>query len=83
MAATDDHLVIGAAVQKAWIETNEHGTEAAAVTTVQVEEVVSARVDERPPKPVIFHANHPFVYFIRDTESGVILFAGRVRRPST
>ena len=73
-------LFIGDAVQKAWIETNEIGTEAAAVTTARVMDDLSGH--EGPePKPVIFHANHPFLYLVRDTASGAILFVGRVVQP--
>jgi serpin B len=32
--------------------------------------------------PIIFHANHPFMYVIRDVKSGVILFMGRVVKPT-
>jgi serpin B len=73
---------IGQAIQKAWIETTEKGTEAAAVTVVEMIEVVS-RVDRPPPPPpVVFHADHPFMYLIRDTKSGEILFIGRVMKPA-
>jgi serpin B len=77
------NLYIGNAIQKAWIETNEAGSEAAAVTVVEIrEEVDSAEVEEPRPKPIPFHADHPFVYVIRDTKTGVILFAGRVLNPA-
>lgn len=33
--------------------------------------------------PVIFHANHPFMYVVRDVKSGVILFMGRVVKPTS
>jgi len=36
----------------------------------------------RPDPPVIFRANHPFVFMIRDNHSGAILFLGRVIDPS-
>jgi len=76
-------LFIGDAIQKAWIGTDENGTEAAAVTAV-VMEVHSIGKLERlpPPPPVIFHANHPFLYLIRDVKSGGILFLGRIVEPS-
>ncbi len=72
-------LFIGDAVQKAWIETNEIGTEAAAVTAVTGDDL--SDYEEPEPKPVIFHANHPFLYVIRDMASGAILFVGRVVQP--
>jgi serpin B len=34
---------------------------------------------QRPP---LFHANHPFLFMIRDRETGSILFLGRVVDPS-
>jgi serpin B len=76
-------LFIGDAIQKAWIETNEQGTEAAAVTEVEMRvEVISDVGELPPPPPVIFHANHPFLYLIRDVKSGEILFVGRMVKPA-
>ena len=74
-------LYIAQAVQKAWIETSEKGTEAAAVTVIELR-IKSSR-EPPPPPPVVFHADHPFMYLIRDTESGEILFMGRVVKPTT
>ena len=59
-------------LQKARIKVNESGSEAAAVTE---EEVFLAIFHEDPP--VTFHADHPFVYVIREASSGVILFVGK------
>jgi len=76
-------LYIGDAIQKAWIETNEKGTEAAAVTAIEMYNVPIRAIDgPPPPPPVIFHANHPFMYLIRDVKSGAILFVGRVVKPA-
>ena len=76
-------LYIGEAIQKAWIETNEKGTEAAAVTVVEMnDDVVSRVIEPPPPPPVIFHADHPFLYLIRDVKSGEILFVGRMEKPA-
>ncbi len=72
-------LFIAVVLQKAFIETNETGTEAAAVTVVGMEQEVSY---EPGPKPVVFHADHPFLYLIRETATGAILFIGRVVDPS-
>ena len=69
-------IVIDKVLQQAFVEVDEVGTEAAAVTAVAMEEESAARVDEL--KPVVFHAEHPFAYVIRDLKTGVVLFAGRV-----
>jgi serpin B len=34
-----------------------------------------------PPPRAVFHADHPFVFVIRDRASGSILFLGRVTNP--
>lgn len=62
-----------ARVQKAFVEVKE-GTEAAAATVVVMAEVSYCI----PPKLV---ADHPFLFLIRDTAPGTILFMGRVERP--
>lgn len=60
--------------QKAAIKVNEEGSEAAAVTIAGVKFGSAAPVEN--PKAT-FHANRPFVYVIRESSSGVILFVGR------
>ena len=73
-----ERLSIGFVVQKAFVETKESGTEAAAVTAVGMV-MLSGTV---LPPSVPFHADHPFLYFIRDPATGVVLFIGRVVDPS-
>jgi len=58
-----------------WIEVNERGTEAAAVTTNN--DFVVGGGSSVP----IFRADHPFLFFIRDDETGSFLFAGRMMNP--
>ena len=67
-------LKIGEIRHKSMIEVNEEGSEAAASTAV--------RVDSRS-FPIIetFKANRPFLYFIIDKETNLILFMGKVVRP--
>jgi serpin B len=69
-------LAISAVVHKAFVEVDEKGTEAAAATGV-----VFSRAAVVAQPPVIFRADHPFFFLIRDTRSGSILFMGRLVRP--
>jgi len=69
-------LAISAVVHKAYIEVEEKGTEAAAATGAVFSR---ARVVAEPP--AIFRADRPFFFLIRDTETGAILFMGRLVRP--
>ena len=62
--------------QKAAIKVDEEGSEAAAVTVAGVAELTSVGGSREYPK-AIFHANRPFVYFIAEASSGVILFVGK------
>lgn len=68
-------LFISDVVHKAFVEVNEKGTEAAAATGVIVRATAFT-----PPK--VFRADHPFLFLIRENESGKILFMGRVSNPS-
>jgi serine protease inhibitor len=74
-------LKIDVVFHRALVELDEDGTKAAAATAVGMVEVTSLRTDPPPPPPT-FKADHPFLFFLRDTRSGAILFAGRVADPS-
>jgi serpin B len=69
-------LYLGVVVHKAFVEVSEEGTEAAAATGAAVRFMAMRRQE-----PTIFRADHPFMFFIRDTTSGVILFEGRLLQP--
>jgi serpin B len=71
-------LYLQEVVHKAFVDVNEKGTEAAAATGV----VVGVRSARPTPTPE-FRADHPFFFLIRDTQSGTILFTGRLNNPST
>lgn len=79
MDGNSNSLFIGTAVHKAFIEVNEEGTEAAAATAIAMRMTSIAPVR---PKPVVFKADHPFVYIIRHNHTKSILFMGKVTNPS-
>src|SRR5262249_2777742 len=66
-------LAISAVTHKAFVDVTEEGTEAAAATGIAVTRI-AAVVSQR----TVFRADHPFLFLIRDTKSGAILFEGRV-----
>ena len=66
-------------IQKARIKVSEKGTEAGAVTIVEMDGVAEAPGDE--PKKVFFYADRPFVFVIGEKTSGTILFEGVCTRP--
>ncbi len=70
-------LYISDVRHKTYIETNEAGSEAAAVTSVEISET-SAGND---PQPHYFTVDRPFVFFIHEKTTGTILFIGAVVNP--
>jgi serpin B len=64
-------------LHKAYVAVDEEGTEAAAATGAIM--VPTAVMRPRPHRT--FAADHPFMFFLRDLHSGVILFAGRFSEP--
>ena len=61
---------------KAFVEVNEEGTEAAAATAVEM----ATRSARRYP---VFRADHPFLFMIRDNQTGSVLFMGRMVDPKS
>ena len=64
------------ATQSVYLDVNERGTEAAAVTALSVAVVTSA-----PPPPIPFFVDRPFLFAIRDEKMGVFLFMGLIADP--
>jgi len=62
-------------LHKSFVEVNEEGTEAAAVTVVIIDYTSTG------PSVPIFKADHPFVFVIRDNKTNSILFMGKVMDP--
>ena len=73
LAENGDDLYISDIKHKTFIEVNEEGTEAAAVTSV---EFGNTAIQDG------FYGTKPFVYIIRDDRSGTILFMGKVEDPT-
>lgn len=74
---TEDRLMISVVVHKTFIKVAEKGTEVAAATGVVV--TLAAPPSEEHPK--VFKADHPFIFLIRDRETGAVLFIGRLMDP--
>lgn len=74
---TAEPLYISDVIHKAYIKVDEEGSEAAAATAV---------IMDRAPSPVMdrfaFRADHPFVFLIRDRQTGTVLFLGRYSEPT-
>jgi serine protease inhibitor len=75
---SDQGLWISRVLHEAFIETNEEGTEAAAATIVEMIRSTS----EIMPSTVVINIDHPFLYFIRETSTGTIVFMGGVGDPT-
>ena len=58
-------------LQKAKIEVDEEGSKAAAVTVVETLDAAAP-----PSRPIMFHANRPFMYAIVEHSTGTIFFMG-------
>jgi serpin B len=70
------NLYISKVFHKAWVEVNEEGTEAAAATAVTMD--LKGLPMNPPPPPPVFRADRAFIFCIRDTRSGSLLFLGRL-----
>ena len=71
--AETGNLAISQVKQKCYIDVTEEGTEAAAVTSIQV------RLTSADRNPVArMTVDRPYLFFIQDSQSGSIFFAGKV-----
>jgi len=74
---TDEKVYLEQAAHKAFVNVNEEGTEAAAVTALVIIPTSG------PPEPRHeFTADHPFMFVIQEKETGEVLFIGRVMDPT-
>ena len=73
----DGNLFVSFVKQNTFVDVNEEGTEAAAVTTIGVELTSAPNID----KP-IYVFDKPFVFMIRERTTNAFLFAGTVLNPA-
>jgi serine protease inhibitor len=69
-----NNLYISDVKHKTFVDVNEEGTEAAAVTSVEIGETSI-------PEIFNMYVNRPFVFAIRENHSGTILFIGKIVEP--
>ncbi len=73
------HLAISDVLHKTYIDVNEKGTEAAAVTVVVV---VTTVVAEPINSPINVDVNRPFLFLIKENHDNTIMFMGAIVQPS-
>ncbi len=69
-------LTIADVLHKAFVSVDEAGTEAAAATAVIME------LTSMPEEPAQVTVDSPFIFLIRDIQTGSILFVGRIMNPA-
>ena len=74
------NLFISSVKHKTFIEVDEEGTEAAAVTSVTISFTSAGGGGDGS---IDFRANHPFIYVIREQTTGAIMFMGKINEPET
>ncbi len=68
-------LFVSSVVHKSYLMVDEQGTEAAAATGITI------GVTSMPAPPTMFMADHPFLFLIRQKDTGAIIFMGRFEQP--
>jgi len=74
--AAGNRLYISKVKQKSFVDVHEEGTEAAAVTSVEIRVTCACG-------PQVIRIDRPFIFAIRERLSGTILFLGKIVRPPT
>lgn len=72
---TDQSVFVSFVKQNTFVQVDEEGTEAAAVTTIGVEDT------SFPPQPQTFIVDKPFIFAIRERTTNTLLFIGQVTNP--
>lgn len=77
-----DRIFISEVIHQANIDVDEKGTEAAAATAISVDTGGGCVGEPFPRKSITLRLDHPFLFVLRDVETGAVLFMGRVVDPS-
>lgn len=72
----EQRLFIAEVIHQANIDVDEKGTEAAAATAVAME------AGSAPMEPIVLAVDRPFLFALRDTTTGAVVFLGRIADPS-
>ena len=75
--SADEDVMISQVLQKVRIDVTEKGTEFAAVTVIGM---VNTALPVTPPQKIVFDADRPFVYMIRETSTNAILLIGTLSK---
>ena len=75
--SSQERLEFDKVSHKTFVQVDEQGTEAAAVTSVTMAPAAAHRVEQ----VAVFKADHPFLFLIRQRSTGAVLFIGRVAKP--
>ena len=75
---SNDYLYVSDISHDAFVNVDEIGTEAAAITSIFMTRVSSTAYSNQ----VTFRADHPFIFAIWDDETNVILFMGKMSDPT-
>ncbi len=73
------NVLISRVLHKTFLEIDERGTTAAGATAV---EMVARSAAMRPPTPFRMICNRPYIIALRDSQTGTILFLGKIVKPS-
>ena len=77
LSGINDRLHVQSVVQRTYLKVGEKGTEAAAATGIGL------GVTAVPGNRLVIRMDHPFLFLIRDTKTGAILFASSVQDPQS
>ncbi|TCK98230.1 serpin B [Natranaerovirga hydrolytica] len=72
----EENLYVGSVAHKAIIEVNEEGSEAAGATIIDIR--LESYIEPDTTIDPVFIADQPFLFVIRDNETGAILFMGKI-----